>query len=111
VYLIHDPDSDVEFIEGPSTTKSHPVENAIHQDDSDIEIIENHAPKCIPSAPAPTSPIPNIPISGSPLPHEPSPSTTEAVPEVEIKLSPEQSQVLNRVRDGESVFFTGSAGN
>jgi hypothetical protein len=28
----------------------------------------------------------------------------------EISLSPEQTLVLNRVKDGRSVFFTGSAG-
>jgi len=32
------------------------------------------------------------------------------VPSSEISLSPEQNLVLNRVRDGSSVFFTGSAG-
>jgi hypothetical protein len=32
------------------------------------------------------------------------------VPSSEILLSPEQNSVLNRVKDGRSVFFTGSAG-
>lgn len=33
------------------------------------------------------------------------------VPPPEISLSPEQSLVLRRVREGRSVFFTGSAGS
>jgi hypothetical protein len=32
------------------------------------------------------------------------------VPSSEVSLSPEQTLVLNRVKDGRSVFFTGSAG-
>ena len=32
------------------------------------------------------------------------------VPPSEISLSPEQNLVLNRVKEGRSVFFTGSAG-
>lgn len=62
----------------------------------------------------PTPPQPQAPPKPPPAPARDAQDTPPAGPELplspEIKLSPEQQQVLNKVKAGGNVFFTGSAG-
>ncbi|KAF5375262.1 hypothetical protein D9758_000092 [Tetrapyrgos nigripes] len=109
---IHDSDSEVECLAGPAAVK---LDN-----DSDIEILDDPSitsqplptttshPVAGPSRPIPTK-SPSISTTSAPRPPSPVDNTSTAPPP-EIKLSPEQNHVLERVRNGRSVFFTGSAG-
>jgi hypothetical protein len=93
-----DSDSEIEFISGPSIAPQRRIEQQkaapSYDDDSDIEFITH--------TPPPSTQIPSL------SPTTPSPATflgTEP-----ISLSPEQKCVLDLVKSGRSVFYTGSAG-
>ncbi|KAK1229817.1 hypothetical protein PQX77_007120, partial [Marasmius sp. AFHP31] len=101
-----DSDSDIEFIQGPSTqpvrappTRSiPPIRPTCNYDsDSDIEFVA-HVPaipvKKPPQSPSTTQPETLTPGKADPI----------------ITLSPEQAKVLELVKQGKNVFYTGSAG-
>lgn len=105
IYIDSDSDSDDQIIEipkPPSSTKKSArkrkrlrVEPQLDDDDSDLEIQLLNGP---------------FPDKVSQAPFEPKagPSTPDG--SSAIYLSPEQQHVLNLVKTGRSVFFTGSAG-
>jgi len=85
-----------------------------------LAIKEALAPKC----PAPTRPQPSVPQPSVPQPlahcrpgvsgPNPSPSvssTSKSNQMAKLFLSQEQTHILKLVRDGHSVFYTGSAGS
>ncbi|EKM60760.1 uncharacterized protein PHACADRAFT_189886, partial [Phanerochaete carnosa HHB-10118-sp] len=65
-----------------------------------------------PQQPQSNAPAPVAPVQYPPIPQTGDIRETESDVPIEptIKLSLEQQQVLNKVKAGESVFFTGSAG-
>ena len=63
---------------------------------------------CAPSLSKPTPAATNTPVRAVSIPPEQLGGPSMAAPA--IVLSPEQRQVLNKVKEGQSVFFTGSAG-
>ncbi|KAK0473303.1 hypothetical protein IW261DRAFT_714731 [Armillaria novae-zelandiae] len=105
IYVDSDSDSDIQIIEKPkpssSTRKSAPrrkrlrVEAHLDDDDSDLEIrlLEGPSPDKVSKAPSESKAGPSTPDGSS-----------------SICLSPEQQHVLNLVKAGRNVFFTGSAG-
>ncbi len=104
IYIDSDSDSDVQIIKkrkpSSSTKKSASKRKRLHvepylDDDSDLEIQLLKGPFSDKVSKAPSEPKegPSIP-DGSSM----------------ICLSPEQQHVLNLVKEGRSVFFTGSAG-
>lgn len=58
----------------------------------------------------PEHPQPVLQAEPQPLPQPPPVPTPVVPPAPTIQLSPEQQQVLNMVKTGKNVFFTGSAG-
>ncbi|ESK98247.1 dna repair and recombination protein pif1 [Moniliophthora roreri MCA 2997] len=108
---IHDSDSEIEFLEGPAvkhqrTTPQRTLQT-FDEDDEDIEFI-SHKP-----APAQVANSPIVPATACPSepaalsPSHVANSSTVSEP---IVLSPEQKRVLDLVKRGRSVFYTGSAG-
>ena len=92
----HDPDSEIEFVEGPSIAPTRQVkqEAAPLDDDSDIEFVAyNPSPSAQSPSHSPATPPPVTPPYSEP-----------------ISLSPEQKRALDLVKSGRSVFYTGSAG-
>jgi hypothetical protein len=82
--LVEDSDSEIEILHvGPSLS----TKRLLDLDDSDIEILSS------------------VPVKQK--------QKTTATPSdyLNVVLSPEQRAILEKVKSGKSVFFTGSAGN
>jgi hypothetical protein len=93
-------DSDIEYIGQKSSSSK-----VNYQSDSDVEIIDG-PPVIKSSHSTQQKSTPSHPIS------HPNPSLDPPLPsEPEILLSPEQRAVLDKVKAGGNVFFTGSAGD